>query len=458
MHLSLSGNPIEDGIDDLTAAIRAGACPAGLHLEMIEFKDEPNYLSLISALTTTPHLTLLSLAGTAPSPSSHGLCSDDLVSTLHAFFALNTSITCLDLSGFSGKLDDGQLPKGFGRALAGLADNHTLTHLRIRNQNLHDDAGTLGRALAANDTLAALDCRDNNLNLTSLRFLVDSLQTNPSIIECPFPAAERDAVWRNVLRGLQRTPSSVALPALGTVSAANAAAAGGQGAAAAARELLKREEEALLREVLEGLFARLAERLRVNRARWEGKNGSASGSGAVKAGLGSQRSSAAAGGGFGIGGARCHRHQRSASSGLGFGGVFPGEDGWPAVGGEIGLGIGPSRSSSTDSEPGSKRVHRLSAAAGEAEASSSSSPYGYQLGHTALRGSGGVGGMESPAETLDTVSEVETPVEEKGQDGLEVRVVEWETAKPASPEEGEGEGDELFRKMINDFRKAGFEV
>lgn len=141
--------------------------------------------------------------------------------------------------------------------------------------------------------------------------------------------------------------------------------------------------------------------------------------------------------------------------------MFPGEDGWPAVavGGEIGLGIGgPSRSSSTDSEPGSKRVQRPTVV-GEAEAGSPGpSSYGYQLSHHALlRGSGGVGGMESPAETLDTVSEVETPVEEKGQDGLEVRVVDWETARP-SPEEGEGEGDELFRKMINDFRRAGFEV
>ncbi|KAK4106110.1 RNI-like protein, partial [Parathielavia hyrcaniae] len=213
MHLSLSNNPIEDGIEALAAAIRNQHGPAALYLELIEFKHEANYLTLIRSLTHTRHLTLLSLAGTAPSPSSsHGPCSDDLVATLHAFFAHNPSLKYLDLSGFSGKLDDGQLPRGFGRSLAGLALNLQLTHLRIRNQNLHDDAGTLGRALSSSISLQSLDCRANNLNLTSLRFLVDSViaQSSSTLVEFPLPRAERDAIWRTVLRGLQRTPSSAA--------------------------------------------------------------------------------------------------------------------------------------------------------------------------------------------------------------------------------------------------------
>ena len=138
MHLHLSGNAIEDGIEALTAAIRSESGPAGLHLEMIEFKHETAYLSLLASLTNTDHLTHLSLAGTGPSP---GPCTPALLETLTTFLSANTSITALDLSGFSGKLDDGQLPVGFGAALAGLATNTTLTHLRIRNQNLHPAAG-----------------------------------------------------------------------------------------------------------------------------------------------------------------------------------------------------------------------------------------------------------------------------------------------------------------------------
>ncbi len=138
MHLHLSGNAIEDGIEALTAAVRSDSGPAGLHLEMIEFKHESAYLSLLASLTHTDHLTHLSLAGTGPSP---GPCTPALLETLTTFLSANTSITALDLSGFSGKLDDGQLPVGFGAALAGLATNTTLTHLRIRNQNLHPAAG-----------------------------------------------------------------------------------------------------------------------------------------------------------------------------------------------------------------------------------------------------------------------------------------------------------------------------
>jgi hypothetical protein len=68
--------------------------------------------------------------------------------------------------------------------------------------------------------------------------------------------------------------------------------------------------------------------------------------------------------------------------------------------------------------------------------------------------------MESPAETLDPVSEVETPAEETEEVQVQVCVVDGgETVAGKLPgEEVEGEGDEMFRKMVDDFRKAGFEV
>ena len=270
IHLGLSGNPIEYGIQDLTAAIREQKGPAGLDLEMIEFKEESNYLSLIDALTETRHLVLLSLAGTAPSQSSHAPCSQELVTTLHDFFARNESVRCLDLSGFCGKLDDGQLAKGFGRSLSGLARNKTMTHLRIRNQNLHDDAGMLGRALAENDTLLAVDCRDNHLNLTSLRFLVDSLRQNTSIIEFPLPASERRAIWRNMLRGLKRTPSSAAHHAgQGSVSSTTSTSSASNPQAPLKTRDLHKKDETLLRSALDSQFAALDARLRQNRAALE---------------------------------------------------------------------------------------------------------------------------------------------------------------------------------------------
>ncbi|KAL2181284.1 uncharacterized protein P884DRAFT_273816 [Thermothelomyces heterothallicus CBS 202.75] len=480
MHLSLNGNPIEDGIEDLAAAISANQGPAGLYMEMIEFKEEAHYLALLKALTVTRHLTLLSLAGTAPSLSSPGPCSDELVATLHDLLARNTSIQFLDLSGFSGKLDDGQLPRGAGRALAGLAANTALTHLRIRNQNLHDDAGLLGRALAANATLRALDCRGNNFNLTSLRFLVDSIAgaDRSALVEFPLPADERAAIWRNVLRGLQRTPSSIPLPAVGAATAAGAANPGSN----AIRDLL-REEEALLRDVLEGLFATLENKLKENRARLLGdavRLGRDRGEGEGDDADSQQRE-------YSYRHRHRHRHQRSGSSGgAGLLVMDGGDDAWPSVGeiGEIGglgldLGLdvfgmgGPDTSPSTGSEPGGG--HGSNGEAGPPpqtttaqfdaveSATPPSGPHGYQQHGAAAAASyreGGIAGaMDSPTETLDPVSEAETPAEGQappGQNSLRVLVGEAEEDRLSGDEDGDG--DELFRKMVDDFRRAGFEV
>jgi hypothetical protein len=443
VHLSLSGNPIEDGIEDLVATIREHQGPAGLEIEMIEFRDESNYLSLIRALTETKHLSLLSLAGTAPSPSSHGRCSEELVTTLHDFFARNTSIRSLDLSGFSGKLDDGQLAKGFGRSLSGLALNKTMTHLRIRNQNLHEDAGILGRVLAENNTLLAVDCRDNNLNLTSLRFLVDSVQSNSSLIHLPFPDAERRAIWRNVLRGLQRTPSSVALSAQGTVSAGNPNPV-------AIRDLLK-EEESLLRDVLDKQFAALEARLQANLAASEARSSSASQLLQEEAPLSPHR----------------HVHRRTNSSEMA---LLSDEDGWPALDMATPT-IGPARPpSGGNSDP---RANTTTTTAGSLHLptisieSISLEEFEAALDHplpspthgrdTRCNGIVVPGGMESPTETLDPVSEVETPAEDPaGQDRPQIRVVDESTVP--SHEAGLEGDDEVFRKMMDDFRAAGFDV
>ncbi|KAL1838019.1 hypothetical protein VTJ49DRAFT_3142 [Mycothermus thermophilus] len=289
--LSLSGNPLEQCIDSLAATIRSHKGPAALYLDMVEFRHESNYLTLIQSLTSTTHLYLLSLVGTAPAPSPSGRCSDELVSTLHSFLAQNTSIRHLDLSGFSSKLDDVQLPQGWGRSLAGLAENATLTHLRVRNQNLHGDAGVLGRALAQNRTLVAVDCRDNNLNLTSLRFLVDSLAeagSRSSVVEFPLACRkERDAIWANVLRSLKRASAGAVLSSCISAGAVNGTFWIGPAASPSTphhrrssstpvtpaittspvRDVAREEEAVLLRRTLDDTLAQLEAILRANRER-----------------------------------------------------------------------------------------------------------------------------------------------------------------------------------------------
>lgn len=206
LHMFLSGNPLEDGISYLAHAIQHSRGPAGLHMDMIEFRDERNYALLMNALTVTEHLSLLSLVGTAPTPSPNVPCSEETLRTVEDFFSRNKSVSYLDLSGYCGKLDEGQLAKGFGHALQGLARNETLTHLWIRNQNLHEDVGTLGTVLRQNRTLMMFDCQDNGFNLTSLQFLVQALKDNCSIVEFPLSPGERDSIWQRVRVGWQQHP------------------------------------------------------------------------------------------------------------------------------------------------------------------------------------------------------------------------------------------------------------
>lgn len=203
-HLHISGNPLEDGIEDLCRAISSTPGPAGLHIDMVEFRDEASFVALMKALSVNRNISFLSLAGTAPIPPADAPCGVEVCEALEGFFANNDTVKFLDLSGFSGKLDEGQLGKGFARALRGLSSNTTLTHLRIRNQNLHDDVGTLGSVIRLNSTLRMVDCQDNSWNLTSIQFLAKSLKLNRSVVEFPFEQREYDRVWRRVAADVRR--------------------------------------------------------------------------------------------------------------------------------------------------------------------------------------------------------------------------------------------------------------
>jgi len=205
IHLFLSGNPLEVGIEHLANAIQHSRGPTGLHMDLVDFEDERSYTLLIEALTVTKHISLLSLVGTAPVLPTNAHCSEETLRALEDFFARNKSISYLDMSGYKAKLDDGQLARGFGHTLQGLIMNDTLTHLCIRNQNLHADVGSLGNILRRNQSLVAFDCQANGFNLTSLQFLVQALRDNRSVIDFPISPAEKDRIWTRVLSDLKRS-------------------------------------------------------------------------------------------------------------------------------------------------------------------------------------------------------------------------------------------------------------
>ncbi|CAK7221495.1 hypothetical protein SCUCBS95973_004519 [Sporothrix curviconia] len=208
VHLHLSSNPLEDGIEDFVTALGSNwGGRFGLHLNMVEFQDEANYIQLMGALTTNPFIDYLSLVGTAPIPVNDDTCGDNIIEAIDRFFEENQSVRYLDISGYCGKLDDGQLGKGFGRALRGLANNKTLTHLRVRNQRLHDSTGTLGTAVQANKALLYLDCGDNGFNATSLRYMAKSLETNTTLLMYPFTPEELEDMLKHCIKDIPPPPS-----------------------------------------------------------------------------------------------------------------------------------------------------------------------------------------------------------------------------------------------------------
>ncbi|KIH87216.1 leucine rich repeat domain containing protein [Sporothrix brasiliensis 5110] len=208
IHLHLSSNPLEDGIADFVSALGHNwGGRFGLHLNMIEFQNEAKYIQLMGALASNPFIDYLSLVGTAPVPVTDDACSDNTIEALERFFEENQSVRYLDISGYCGKLDDGQLGKGFGRALRGLANNKTLTHLRVRNQRLHDSTGTFGTAVQANKALLYLDCGDNGFNATSLLYMAKSLETNTTLLVYPFSSEDLEDVLKHCVKGIPPPPS-----------------------------------------------------------------------------------------------------------------------------------------------------------------------------------------------------------------------------------------------------------
>lgn len=232
--------------------------PAGLHIDMVEFRHEANFVALMNALTSNTNISFLSMAGSAPTPSSDGPCGPEVCEALEAFFQGNMAVRYLDLSGYSGKLDEGQLARGFARSLRGLASNTTLTHLRIRNQNLHDDVGTLGVVIRQNSTLRMIDCQENSWNLTSIQFLAKSLKLSSSIVEFPFPHAEYERVLRRIVADVRRQ------------------AATGSSSSSSSKTLtspMHVEQEGVLRNALQRQVRELRETIVRNRDALEAANG-----------------------------------------------------------------------------------------------------------------------------------------------------------------------------------------
>ncbi|RYC61100.1 hypothetical protein CHU98_g5108 [Xylaria longipes] len=190
MHLYLNGNPLEAGSTDWIDLIHGNEAPTKLHLDMIQFQNESNYNKLLTALSHNKTIKFLSMVGTGP-PDRVTSKTSELLSN---FFRINDTLEFLDLSGYSGKLEDGQLGWGLSGALSGLKNNTSLHQLRLRNHDMGagEDLTELCRILVSNKGLAMFDIQHNNFDHHQLGKLVQALSYNHQLISFPISQADRD--------------------------------------------------------------------------------------------------------------------------------------------------------------------------------------------------------------------------------------------------------------------------
>lgn len=190
MHVLLSENPLEVGSTDWIDLIEGNEAPKMIDLDMIQFQHESNFNRLLMALAHNKTIEFLSMVGTGPPDRASSKTSE----LLSRFFELNDTLQFLDLSGYSGKLEDGHLGWGLTGAMAGLKQNITLRQLRIRNHDLGaaEDLSEVYRVLAANKGLAMLDCRHNNFNHHQFAKLVHAFSFNHQIISFPLSDTDRE--------------------------------------------------------------------------------------------------------------------------------------------------------------------------------------------------------------------------------------------------------------------------
>ncbi|KAI8634775.1 RNI-like protein [Xylariaceae sp. FL1651] len=190
IHLFLNGNPLEVGSTDWIDLIHGNEAPTKLHLDMIQFQHESDFNRLLTALSHNKTIEFLSMVGTGPP----GRVSSNTSKILSEFFRINETLKFLDLSGYSGKLEDGHLGWGLSGALGGLKDNTSLRQLRLRNHDIGaaEDLTELCQILAVNKGLAMFDCRYNNFDHHQFGKLAQALSFNQQLISFPTSEVDRE--------------------------------------------------------------------------------------------------------------------------------------------------------------------------------------------------------------------------------------------------------------------------
>ncbi|KAK4501678.1 hypothetical protein PRZ48_007487 [Zasmidium cellare] len=182
MHLDISQCLLGKGLEQVTDAIISGATPTHLTMRAIEYREEPQFKKMISALTVNKTIQFLDMSQTG----LPGDASEDTCRALCKLLAENDTLRELDVSGDDSRLATSKFGAGINDALAGLKHNRTMQIFRVEKQKLgFQGASTLAEVLRENRTLLELHCDNNDIPLHGLTDLVNSLVDNTTLVFLP---------------------------------------------------------------------------------------------------------------------------------------------------------------------------------------------------------------------------------------------------------------------------------
>ncbi|KAI9759137.1 MAG: hypothetical protein M1835_000452 [Candelina submexicana] len=200
LHLHVSENRLEEGHDELAAAINDSYGPTHLTMNMLEYKKENNFRELVQALRNNKTLRYLDI-------SKASLPYDANADTCEAFkqmFAENETLEELDISGEYAHLEVAKFGIGLNDALTGLEQNHALKVLRVEYQKLGlRGANTLSAVFQQNSALQEIYCEHNEINLQGLTGLINGLADNTSVLYLPEMHLDRKESLSTVEREIQ---------------------------------------------------------------------------------------------------------------------------------------------------------------------------------------------------------------------------------------------------------------
>jgi hypothetical protein len=194
LHFDISQSHITKDLEYVTQAISNSMAPSHLSMRAIEYREESTFRKILSALTVNKSIQYLDISQTA----LPGAASEDTCRAFKKLFAENDTIAELNLSGEESRLATSRFGSGINDALTGLKHNKALRILHIEHQKLGiQGASTLAGVLKENNTLTELYCNNNEIPLTGLTDLVNSIVDNTNIIHLPTMDDGRAAALRS---------------------------------------------------------------------------------------------------------------------------------------------------------------------------------------------------------------------------------------------------------------------